>query len=294
MALKDHRSDLTGVLLATVIAGMQPIPAYASFWDDLWKTPYQQNLELEQQGDFEALTEIEDSPAWSGVGHYRAGDYAEAAEKFASSADSAGTYNRATALTQAGEYDEAIKLFDQILTENPDDEKAAHNRSIAEQLAQLQQQQQEQEGDGQEGDNQDGDKQDGQQQESGQQNSDQQDSDGDTEQEQDGQSGSDQQQQQQQEQQAANEEQSEQSESDRQEEQQQAENAGTEEPSPTEETADDTQQMQPLNEAMTENQQATEQWLRRIPDDPTGLLRRKLQRSHATDFPGVVDGASPW
>lgn len=299
MATKDRRTVLIGALLTTLFAGLQPIPAYASFWDDLWKTPHQQNVELEQEGEFEALTENESSPAWSGVGHYRNGDYAQAAEKFASSADSFATYNQATALTQAGQYDEAVKLFDQILTENPADEKAAHNRSIADQLAKLQQQQQQQDGDGQDGENQDGDKQDGdkqdgEQQESGQQNSDQQDSDGDTEQEQEGQSGSDQEQQQQQDQQTANEQQNEQSDSDREEEQQQSESGTSEEPTPTEETANENQQIQPSNEAMTENEQATEQWLRRIPDDPTGLLRRKLQRSHATDFPGVVDGASPW
>jgi Ca-activated chloride channel family protein len=41
----------------------------------------------------------------------------------------------------------------------------------------------------------------------------------------------------------------------------------------------------PLN---TEEQQAAEQWLRRIPDDPGGLLRRKFlyqyrQRAEQTD-----------
>ena len=38
----------------------------------------------------------------------------------------------------------------------------------------------------------------------------------------------------------------------------------------------------------SEEQQATEQWLRRIPDDPSGLLRRKFryqyqQRNYETD-----------
>ena len=36
------------------------------------------------------------------------------------------------------------------------------------------------------------------------------------------------------------------------------------------------QSQQAMNE-LDEEQQATEQWLRRIPDDPSGLLRRKFQ-----------------
>jgi len=36
--------------------------------------------------------------------------------------------------------------------------------------------------------------------------------------------------------------------------------------------------MQPEITEKTEDQQAMEQWLRRIPDDPGGLLRRKFQQ----------------
>ena len=35
-----------------------------------------------------------------------------------------------------------------------------------------------------------------------------------------------------------------------------------------------------MTETDREEQQAVEQWLRRIPDDPGGLLRRKLQLEH--------------
>jgi len=48
------------------------------------------------------------------------------------------------------------------------------------------------------------------------------------------------------------------------------------------------------NNQLTEQQQATEQWLRQIPDDPAGLLQRKLQNRHMTDYPEVRDSAKPW
>jgi len=46
--------------------------------------------------------------------------------------------------------------------------------------------------------------------------------------------------------------------------------------------------------APSEREQATEQWLRRIPDDPSGLLESRLRRSHHERYPEVGDGAEPW
>jgi len=40
---------------------------------------------------------------------------------------------------------------------------------------------------------------------------------------------------------------------------------------------------------MTEREQATEQWLRQIPDDPDGLLRRKLLQNHRSEYPNVLE-----
>jgi len=45
---------------------------------------------------------------------------------------------------------------------------------------------------------------------------------------------------------------------------------------------------------LTEREQANEQWLRQIPDDPAGLLQRKIQNRHLTDFPKVIDSDKPW
>ena len=46
--------------------------------------------------------------------------------------------------------------------------------------------------------------------------------------------------------------------------------------------------------APSEGEQATEQWLRRIPDDPAGLLRARLLQTHRDDYPEVGDGDEPW
>ena len=91
--------------------------------------------------NFKALTDNEDRD-WQGVGHYQLGDHAAAAERFADGESVGSQYNHATTLTQAGEYDKAIELFDEVLKQQPNHEKAEKNRDIARQLKELQQQQQ--------------------------------------------------------------------------------------------------------------------------------------------------------
>lgn len=44
----------------------------------------------------------------------------------------------------------------------------------------------------------------------------------------------------------------------------------------------------------SEREQATEQWLRQIADDPAGLLRRRLEQSHRIDYPEVRESDEPW
>jgi len=44
----------------------------------------------------------------------------------------------------------------------------------------------------------------------------------------------------------------------------------------------------------SEREQATEQWLRQISDDPAGLLRRRLEQNHRVDYPEVRESDEPW
>ena len=45
---------------------------------------------------------------------------------------------------------------------------------------------------------------------------------------------------------------------------------------------------------VSEDDQATEQWLRRIPDDGSQLLRNKIRLNHLIDYPDVQDMQEPW
>ncbi|MEM9601640.1 MAG: tetratricopeptide repeat protein [Pseudomonadota bacterium] len=70
-------------------------------------------------------------------------------------------------------------------------------------------------------------------------------------------------------------------------------------PSPDEGTPPDADGAEPVpapEDARTEreSQQATDQLLRRVPDDPAGLLRARIVREHQRRHGGATDAPRPW
>ena len=145
-------------------------------------------------------------------------------------------------MAQLAQYDAALAAYDQALALEPGMEDALFNRALVEQMKQQQEQQQQQE-QGDQGESQDGES-------SEQQN-------GEQPEESEGEPG----------------EEGDPSDS----------NEGEQEGDPSEGEQGDQdgqQQLEPSEAWTEEDAQAMEQWLRRIPDDPGGLLRRKFRNEH--------------
>jgi len=231
-------------------------PAEASLWDDIWMTRDQQAQRKLQQGEAESAADIFENPDWRAVAQYRAGDYADSAAAFAENEDTQSLYNLGNALARQGELESAIDAYEQVLEIDPDDTDAEYNRDL---LAQLLEQQQEQE----------------QQQESSDQQGEgeQSESDGESEESSESESSSE------------GEPQEGDSQRDEEEASQEDLDALQEE---LQRAAEEAQQNEEMAQQLTqeelealrqeqEQQQAMEQWLRRIPNDPGGLLRRKFR-----------------
>lgn len=238
-------------------------PPEAADWDDLWLTPDQQGARHLAAGEVsEAATAFTDS-SWRGIAEYQAGSYDQAAQNFAGENTADNLYNLGNALALQGDLRGALNAYEDSLSLKPDAEDAIANRDFIQSLLDQEEQQQDQEGDQQ---NQEGDQseEDNESDSQGDNTSDsldqgeQEESDGDNSDESDngqnGQSESDQEQQGQQDPTLA----------DSQDMNAEALEAATQE------------QMAKFDEAL-EEQQALEQWLRRVPDDPGGLLRRKFR-----------------
>lgn len=248
------------VALALGLAGA-PRPATAGWW----ATDDQAGSAAWERGEYAAAAEAFEDARWAGAAHYRAGDWAQAAQTLEALDDPQSHYNRGNALARLGKLPEAIEAYDAVLDQDPEHADAAHNKALLEKLLEderppdQQGQNDEQDGDGESQGSQAADERGGEQggESSAQPNSaDQADAPNDTPGEEASGAGE-----QSPEQQEAEAQQAEQSEGERDEN----------------EDAREAQLADARNESDAERAQATEQWLRQIPDDPGGLLRRKFE-----------------
>src|SRR5690606_23557343 len=120
---------------------LQPPPASALEFDDLWLRPDQQGQRLlDAQRPAQAAERFQD-PRWQGIALYRAGDYAAAAERFAKGDGAADHYNRGNALARSEQLEAALEAYEQALERQPDLEPAQRNKALVEELLRQRQQQ---------------------------------------------------------------------------------------------------------------------------------------------------------
>lgn len=111
-----------------------PQPSYAFDFKDLWLRADQQGLILlKQKRPAEAAQHFEDRQ-WQGVALYEAGDYSGAAQRFAEGSDAHAHYNRGNALAKSGELEAALDAYDQALERQPDLRPALTNKALVESL----------------------------------------------------------------------------------------------------------------------------------------------------------------
>jgi len=229
----------------------------ASVWTDAWATPDQQAQAALQAGESKQASELFETPTWKAAASYKSGNFEQAAKLYSEDKSVEGLYNYGNALARLSKLPEAIAAYEEVLAQNDKHEDARYNRDLLKkQLADQQQQgsQDQQQNQGQK------DPQD--QQQSGQK--------GQSQQNQQNQQQQDQQEQAKSQQGQAAKEREQQAKEAEQKKQQEAEQKDAKQEQDKAEAA----QMDPK---AAEQQQATEQWLRRIPDDPAGLWRRKFQ-----------------
>ena len=271
-ALAFRRGWLLSLVLLIGIA-LPPEPVMAFGWNDFWQRRDQQTNNAIQQGDFQRATELADNPAQRGTAAYRQGDYESAVEAFSTQQGANGKYNQGNALALLGRYQEALNAYDEALKLEPNMEDAKLNRAEVEKLMQQQQEQEEQKQDQkQESDTEEQKKEDEEKK-----------SDSGEEEQQGEQEPSDEQKE------GKPEEQESEESTPSEEEKAQQEPAEAEE---SDEKGEDEAEAESLSQ---EEQQAIEQWLRRIPDDPAGLLRRKFKYQYGKRPPRSGTGSDqPW
>lgn len=150
LAALAFRRGVIGVWLLLLVLPVRP--ATALEWSDLWSRPDQRASRALEAGDADAATELFDDPAWKGAAAYRAGRFEESAQALEALDDADAIYNRGNALARLGRYDEAIAAYEQVLERDADHNDARYNRDL---LRELQQQSQPQQGGGESSDSSD-------------------------------------------------------------------------------------------------------------------------------------------
>ncbi|MGH8460285.1 MAG: tetratricopeptide repeat protein [Stenotrophobium sp.] len=118
--------------------------AASDIWSGLWLTPDQRGERLLQHGDAVAAAHTYTDPRRKAYAELRAGDYAAAARDFGGFDDSDAHYNRGNALARAGDLQQALKAYDAALARDSTNHDAQHNRDLVEQALKKQEQQQQQ------------------------------------------------------------------------------------------------------------------------------------------------------
>jgi Ca-activated chloride channel family protein len=269
-----------GVLLSLcLLPFVLPDGAHAMAWKDLWQTPNQQGQALMQQGKPEAAAGVFNNSDWKGASLYRAKKYKQAAQALDGAKEAGGFYNRGNALAKAGDLKAALDAYDHALKLDKTNKDAAFNRDLVKKAMQNQKKSDQKKKSGQKKKSEKQNKGDQKKNKQGQQGGNNKDQDKSGSQQSKSQHsdqhkpGQKQGKENQQDQQSARQE-KDQNQKDEQKQQAQAKQQPNGKQQDEKKAAEATDKA--ANPKEKEASAALQQWLRRIPDDPGGLLRRKF------------------
>lgn len=250
-------------ILGVVLLLMLPLPreSQAMDWRDLWRTTDQQAQQSFDSQRYKQAAELFQTPEWKAAAQYRAGQYRQVLETLDNPQSSREWYNKGNAHARLGHLEEAIAAYQKALRPDPGNDDARYNKELLERQRKKQQQEQ------------GGHNQDKQARKQGRQHrrrSDPEHKDAGDQQH----SGD----------KAGQKDAQEQPRQDAGRDRRQKPASGQKQDAGTERRSEDTGQKQAQQSTMPqqdETRQANEQWLKRIPDDPAGLLRRKFKYQYS-------------
>ncbi len=285
------------LLLIFAVLCCHPAPAAAFNWHDLWQRPDQQAITAFKKKDYQEAAKRAKDPEWQAASLYREGKFKQAATALKPLTLARDHYNRGNALARAGELKKALAAYDQAIKLDPTMKDARFNRDLVEKLLKEQQQKQKKSDKSQKNDknqqNNQKQQQDQHKQQPGQGTPKHQDSGKEN-------NSSAQQEEKQQQQTKQSQKSSASRESQADKNQQDKKSAPDRGHSPDQEAEQAKDKSKPARalkdkkqgeqekqkstaasksedeKPMDAKQQALEQWLRRVPDDPGGLLEKKF------------------
>jgi Ca-activated chloride channel family protein len=129
---QTSRPDAVGAKASQ--AQREPGFSFTNAWRSLWRRPDQRGAAaLEAHEPVQAARLFRDRE-WRAAAQYRAGDYRGSAASLGTVDNAQADYNRGNALARAGQLQGAISAYDRALELNPGDEDARYNRDVVQRL----------------------------------------------------------------------------------------------------------------------------------------------------------------
>ncbi len=281
--LSFRRGILFSVLLAILLLP-QTETAHAYEWDALWKNENQRGQIALNNQQADKAVRLFKRPDWQAAAAYRNKEYKKAGQLYSQFDTADASYNRGNAFAKQGQYDKAIAAYNQALSKNDTLQDAIDNKILVEQLKKQQQnknQKNDQENDQKNKDNQSDDQQDPSKKNK-QQNKQNNIKDDKGEQEQlSDQKNKEQKASNEKEQQDQDKQKNQEKEADKKEEAEGVKDLKQhgrqgKESEPHKQEKNEEQKSEAEKRKIREENQRTDQWLRKIPDDSAGLWRRKF------------------
>jgi len=132
LAAPAFRQGWIGMII--VVMAWAPAPARAFSWDDLWANQDQQGVRALTQHEPVKAAQLFTKPEWQGVANYRAGRYDQAAKAFSKVSTADGRFNLGNALAKQGKLQEALQAYQAALKKDPDHRDAKFNYELVKKL----------------------------------------------------------------------------------------------------------------------------------------------------------------
>ena len=131
-----------GVLLAALLILLQHAhPAYAFDWSSLWLRADQRGERAMAARQPQLAAKLFQDPQWRAAADYRAGNYQAAVDSLKGIAGAVADYNRGNALAHLGHLPEAVGAYQAALKLQPNFDDARHNLNLLEKMLKPPQQQ---------------------------------------------------------------------------------------------------------------------------------------------------------
>lgn len=125
------RPGTSMAVVASLVVAALAIGIWQIGWADLWMTPDQRGRRLMAEQNYDEAAKTFADPMWTGVAHFRAGEFKEAAATLGGLATAAAAFDQGNALVMLGKYDEAVGRYDRALALRPGWPDAEANRTLA-------------------------------------------------------------------------------------------------------------------------------------------------------------------